>query len=65
MSFGEMKNTLQFKGNNADMIESIIKAPIGILDDVNRISNKNFEDIFKGNKQQEDNTAQIIDNQFT
>lgn len=47
------------------MIESIIKAPIGILDDVNRISNKNFEDIFKGSKQQEDNTAQIIDNEFT
>lgn len=39
------------------MIESIIKAPIGVLDDVNRISNKNFEDIFKGNKLYEDNSA--------
>lgn len=38
------------QGNNADLIESIIKTPIGILDDVNRMSNKNFEDIFKGNK---------------
>lgn len=56
MNLNEMRLNLKSQGDNIDLIESIIKTPVGILDDVNWISIKNFEEIFKGNMTHVDDT---------
>ena len=35
MNLNEMRLNLKSQGDNIDLIESIIKTPVGILDDVN------------------------------